>query len=151
MSTKKTQSYLTNEIFLLERKEGRWQWCKSAMNFRDGKKSPLKYQNKILFTQKKAKPCRMLAHISQISLVAFPIFSLKSLPSPMVFSQDCILPAVCSPLIINHVELKRGHWREAELWPEYYCICTVILHNGYCPKTGKKDQERGRRCKQNKR
>lgn len=118
------------------------------MNFRDGKKSCSFYpseasgQKSFYFTQNKAQPCRMLAHISPNFLGSFPYFSLKSPLSPMVFSHDFILLAVCSPLNnkpSGSEEMSHG----AELWPEYYCIGTVILLNMYIAQRGARRIRRG--------
>lgn len=145
ISTKKTPEKWN--IFAGKR-EGRWQRCNSAMNFRDGKKSPLKHQNKRVFTSLKRKPSFAGCWLT---FPEFPwqlsLFFSKSPPSPMVFSQDCILFAVCSSLTINHVEVKRWGWTVA--W--------VLLHmhsdppQCILPKETQEGSGERRCCKQDKR
>lgn len=97
------------------------------MNFRDGKKSSLKYQNTRVFTLLKRKPrlagCWLTFHKFpwQLSLF-FP--KKSSFHRGMIFSHDCILLAVSSSLTINHVEAKRGH-----VGLNCGLICTVHMHS----------------------
>lgn len=133
--------HLRNEIFLLEREKGDYNSATQPWILEMERKALWSIRIKV-FTLLKRKPS---LEGCWLTFPEFPwqlsLFFSKSPPSPMVFSQDCILFALCSSLTINHVEVKRWGWTVA--W--------VLLHMHSDPPQcilPKERQERSgeRRC-----